>query len=246
MDKAPIVEAVIEIRVDSVGVWEESSVREQIIPMLPDYPTVKSQTEVSSEMQVKLDQKAAQPKAFTQETRWYGLQFYSSDKKHIAHFSRNKFSFSRLEPYQNWEQLYGEAIRLWLFYKELTNSKDAPRVGLRYINRIQLPPGGNIRLENYIVRFPEPPKGVNSYPVAEFFHRETNLVPDYPYAVKITRALQHSKEDAAIILDIDAFTSQGAISLAQDDLEKTLLELRWVKNKFFFGSITKKSLESFK
>jgi len=49
----------------------------------------------------------------------------------------------------------------------------------------------------------------------------------------------------ALILDIDVFTTQP-LELEQSMLVRRLLEMRWLKNKVFFGSVTEKALELFR
>jgi uncharacterized protein (TIGR04255 family) len=48
-----------------------------------------------------------------------------------------------------------------------------------------------------------------------------------------------------LILDIDVFTTQG-FDLDESILGRRLLEMRWLKNKVFFGSITGKALQMFR
>ena len=43
-----------------------------------------------------------------------------------------------------------------------------------------------------------------------------------------------------LILDIDIFTTQG-FEVDEATLERRLLEMRWLKNKVFFGSVTPKA-----
>jgi uncharacterized protein (TIGR04255 family) len=47
-----------------------------------------------------------------------------------------------------------------------------------------------------------------------------------------------------LLLDIDVFSTEP-IELRDDLLLKRLFEMRWLKNKAFFGSITPQALESF-
>ena len=65
----------------------------------------------------------------------------------------------------------------------------------------------------------------------------------------ITRTLQtpqnRTVEGIAIILDIDVFTMQP-FPLDGADLEQRLAEMRWLKKKSFFGTITSKAVEVFR
>jgi uncharacterized protein (TIGR04255 family) len=153
---------------------------------------------------------------------------------------------SRLEPYESWEQLYEESMRLWHLYTGLARPVEIQRIGLRYINRIQLPIG-DMRFEEYLDPAPKPPQGLE-LPFHNFMQHDTLATPDYPYAINVIRTIQlpgtAGNPGLNLILDIDAFTTHG-FELEEAELQKHLLEMRWLKNKVFFGSITPSALKLF-
>ena len=121
------------------------------------------------------------------------------------------------------------------------------RLGLRFVNRIAMQPG-ETQFEEYIEPYPETPRGLN-LPFLNFLHRVTLIAPGNEYGISLTQTLQipqdQTADGTAIILDIDVFTLQPFL-LALSDLKRRLLEMRWLKNKAFFGSITTKALEGFR
>jgi len=241
---APIAEAVIEIRARAEPPWSEQAVSEWLKPKLPEYPQVASQNEFQQEVRFGLGH---QPEAKQHDLGWKGLRFQSADAGHIAQFNRDGFLFSRLPPYQNWEQLRDEGMRLWNIYAELARPTEAQRLGLRFINRFVLPVQ-EMRFEDYIQPHAVPPRDLD-LPFLGFFHHETLIVPGSPYAINVTRTIQLPQDPRsqglAIILDIDVFTLQP-FELRQGLLATRLAEMRWLKNKVFFGSVTQKALESFR
>jgi uncharacterized protein (TIGR04255 family) len=86
-------------------------------------------------------------------------------------------------------------------------------------------------------------------PFLNFFHHDTFAVPGYPYAINVIRTIQPPLnpqiEGLGLIVDIDAFTTQP-FEIKDGMLEERLTELRWLKNKAFFCSITPKALELFR
>ncbi|MFN6070102.1 MAG: TIGR04255 family protein, partial [Pseudanabaena sp.] len=52
-----------------------------------------------------------------------------------------------------------------------------------------------------------------------------------------------SGSEQALIVDIDVFTNE--VSSIQEDLNKQLAEMRWLKNKIFFSNITDTALNNF-
>ena len=240
---APIVEAVIDIRARATQKMEESSARTYLEGRLEGYGFLDSRRAFHGEVRLE----GGKPSQAVRDLGWHGVRFRSSDGRHIAQFNLDGFVFSRLEPYEKWEQLSEEALRLWNVFKELAQPGEIQRIGLRFINRIHLPPG-ELRVEDYIQPAPTSPHGLD-LPFHGFMHHDTLAVPGHPYAVNVIRTIQPPQTaDAlgvALILDIDVFTNQE-FELNDVLLVRRLLEMRWLKNKAFFGSITKKALEMFR
>src|SRR5439155_5432026 len=143
---APIVEAVIDVRARAEGAWVEQGVRRHFEQILSGYAYLDSQQTFQGEFEIKAGQP---PRQSVRELGLKGVRFRSTDERHIAQFNRDGFVFSRLQPYESWEQLSREATRLWQFYAELARPTEIQRVGVRYINRIQLPQR-ELQFEDYI------------------------------------------------------------------------------------------------
>lgn len=240
LPRAPIVEAVVEIRARATQTLGESSLRSALEPRLDGYSFLDSLREFHGELQFEGGKLPTQK---VSDVGWIGVRFRSTDGRHVAQFKRDGFVFSRLEPYLTWDQLYGESQRLWAIFKPLAQPAEIQRLGLRYINRIKLPPG-ELRFEDFIQPSPSTPRGLD-LPFDGFMHYDTLAVPEHPFAINLIRTVQRSSDaGVALILDIDVFTTPGFI-LEEGEIGPRLLEMRWLKNKVFFGSITGKALEMF-
>ncbi len=237
---APIVEAVIEIRARASEALDETSLRTKIEPKLVGYVFLDSLREYQGEVKFEGGKLSSQE---VQDIGWKGVRFRSTDEKHIAQFNRDGFVFSRLEPYTTWEQLESEGRRLWEIYKDLAQTAEIHRLGLRYINRFTIPPG-ELLFEEYIQPAPTSPHGLE-LPFHGFMHKDTLAVPGHAYGINLIRTIQQLNGGVALILDIDVFTTQ-AFDLNNTVLARRLLEMRWLKNKSFFGSITEKALKMFR
>ena len=244
LSRAPIVEAALEIRARAEGAWEESSILEQLKTRLPDYPAALSQREFRQEFQFWPNQSS--------ETKYHdlgfkGFRFQSEDNLQIAQFNRDGFSFGRLQPYESWERFSDESFRLWEIYSELAAPGEIQRLGLRFINRILLP-SRDARLEDVLVAPPSTPLGQDFPPVA-FLHHDSFAVPGYSYIVNLIQTVQPRQapggEGPALIIDIDVFNEQP-FALETGILRQRVSEMRWLKNKFFFGNINPQALEMFK
>lgn len=243
LSRAPIAEAAIEMRARAEAQWEESTIRERLTPLIPSYQKIESQSEFEHEMQFGPEQDTVQRH---RDLGWRGFRCESADHVHIAQFNRDGFVFSRLRPYDHWEQFHAEAIRLWKIHRDLAAPSGVQRLGLRFINRIELPVDGP-RPDDYLHM---PSEVLPGMPLsrADFFHRDVLAVPGYPYIVVIVRTVQPIQAGGGkgfgLLLDIDVFSTEP-FDLRDDLLTQRLIEMRWLKNKVFFGSITEQALKSF-
>lgn len=240
---APIVEAVIDIRGRAEEPWEESAIQARLKAQLPDYPKVDSHREFRHELKMAPGE---EPLRGLLDLGWKGLRLQSVDGLHIAQFNRDGFIFSRLYPYESWEQLIEEGMRLWGIYREIARPSEVQRLGLRFINRILLP-SNDVNFEEYLKVPPKLPDGLD-LPFYGFLHNETLSVTGHPYAINIIRALQPFQppdhDRVAVILDNDVYTVEP-FGFQQEILERRLVEMRWLKNKAFFGMISDKALGTF-
>ena len=240
--RAPIVEAVIQVHARPGVPWEEADIVARLKPNLAEFQEFASQSNVRHQVTIG----AAQPaKVLEKNLGWHGLS--CKTKAQSVQFNRDGFIFSQLQPYPNWDQFFGDAMRLWKIYLNEAQPKEMQRIGLRFINRIQLPPK-ETNFEKYIQPYPEPPFNLE-LPFSNFFHSVRLVVPGYPYGINIIRTIHQSQDPKSdgigLIVDIDAFTNQP-FEVKDGVLEERLAELRWLKNRTFFGSITSDSLKLFK
>ncbi len=244
LSKAPIMECVLELRARAETPWEENAIREPLVKQLPDYPKFQSEQEFQAELTLQAKEKQAEHTF--KDLGLKGIIFRTNDEKQIARFHRDLFSFSKLHPYDDWSQFSTEALRLWAIHRELARPIDIQRIGLRFINHISVPTG-TFKLEDYLRIYPKEPYGL-PLPFGGFFHKDRFAVPGYNYFMDVVKTIQPDPKTMAVslVIDIDVFTGK---SIAIEDagcLKKCLLEMWWLKNKAFFGSITKKTMEMLK
>jgi uncharacterized protein (TIGR04255 family) len=239
LNRAPIAEAVIDIRAHAGPAWEEKEVLKALPPDSVAYSTAQPLYEVQQQVTFN---PGATPSA-SSGREWVGIQFSSDHGHNIVEFARDGFSFHRLPPYEDWGTFYDEAMRLWKIHAAAAHVQQIQRIGLRFINRIQLSPT-EARFEDYIQHAPSAPAGME-LPHTMFFHHDTLLVPGHPYEINIIRTIQPPQAPTtglAIILDIGVSTVEP-FNLDENDIGRKMVEMRWLKNKVFFGSITKKAIE---
>jgi uncharacterized protein (TIGR04255 family) len=239
---APITEAIIQVRGRVLAPWEENSTLTRLKSALPDYPNRESVRTIQQDLTLSPD---AQPETTPViDLGWSGAVFRNNARTHVANFHRDAFSFSRLAPYETWGQFSAEALRLYQIHLDYSQLTQAQRIGLRFVNEFDAP----VDSFNIADFFTQPlPVAHTELPLprALFFHRDTFIVPDYPYGITVTRTLQPASPAPKLILDIDVFTSEP-FSAEPAQVRARLDEMRWLKNKIFFGSLTPTALASFR
>jgi uncharacterized protein (TIGR04255 family) len=244
LTRAPIVEAALEIRARAEATWEEQAILNQLKAELPEYPNALSQREIRHELKMG---PGPSTESKLQDLGMKGFRFESSDKAQIAQFNRDGFVFSRLPPYEGWVKFSEESFRLWEMYSRLARPTQIQRLGLRFINRLPLIPQHDTP-GYYLVAPPQTSKDLD-FPLVGFLHRDSFGVSGHPYIVNLVKTAQPQQSPSgvgpALILDIDVVSDQP-FPLAEGELARRVVEMRWLKNKFFFGNITQELLETFK
>lgn len=242
LPNAPITEAVVEVRSRAETVWDEHTIVAEVKSQLQDYPKLQSQHGLEQTVRIEFGKSAEQT---LNDLGWSGIGVRSEDDKQVAQFHRDVFSFSRLRPYENWTRFRGEVLRLWSVYAALGTRTEAQRMGLRFINQIQIA-SASFDIDDYLITAPKDATNI-PLPFVSFFHHDTFAVPGYPYGVNVIRTIQPATKittGPVLILDIDVFTTIPFL-LSDGALEHSLAEMRWLKNKIFFGSITQRTRDLF-
>ncbi len=242
LPNAPITEALIDIRVKlpaEVTLETLSTFQDGIRAR---YPNRRERASWQSQFEVA---PGAVPRVHEPTGGVDGYLFVSPEGTQIVQARRDGFTFSRLKPYETWEQLKDEAGALWDQYKALTRPVQILRSAVRYINRIEIPlPVVDLRRW-----FHTTPEVARTLPqgLSEFFIRLVIPFDDPRATAIVTQTVVQSDERdvVPIILDIDAFQDETCAPDAAD-LWDRFEQLRKVKNRVFFESITKETEELFK
>jgi len=235
---APIKEALIDIQIalpEKVTMEALNSKYAQIADQYPKHETLQR-----GEFGLHNDE--GQPTKVTIGQSVVGYRYTSEDGRRVAQFRTDGFTFSRLEPYDTWEEMKEEAVRLWEIYAASASPDPITRVGTRYINVLKLPL--NTELKEYLTAPPTIPEGLNQE-LSSFLTRVEIRDPTIGAHGILTQALEGVHEDyAPIVLDIDVFISRQ-FDPQDQEFWNSLDQLRDFKNTVFFESITEKSMGLF-
>lgn len=238
LPNAPIKEALIDIQValpEKVNVEALNSGYAQIADQYPTH-------EMLQRGEFGLHRDEGHPPKVTIGHTVVGYRYISGDGRRVVQFRIDGFTFSRLEPYDTWEDMKEEAVRLWNIYADSVSPNPITRIATRYVNLLKLPL--NTELKEYLTAPPTIPEGLNQE-LSSFLTRIEIREPSIEAHGILTQALEGVRENhAPIVLDIDVFIARQ-FDPETGEFWHCLDQLRDFKNTVFFESITEKAAELF-
>jgi uncharacterized protein (TIGR04255 family) len=242
LNNAPITEAIIDFRVKLPSEFKVETFLELKNTIGDRFPKVEDRRLFSSQFEIKKGE--PQPPS----AKYHGVQGYffkpEADKK-VAQFRIDGFTFSRLKPYTNWEEMFDEARELWGMYCEIAQPEAVTRLAARYINHINIPlPIDD--LSDYFTASPKIPENVQGV-ISGFLSKVVVYDQELDVATNIVQALEKStKPDKyiTVVLDIDSFKT-GDFYANNGEMWEIFANLRNIKNQIFFSSITDETARLF-
>ena len=199
---APIIEAVCELRFEPDSPWDlvmPGLVYEQVKDAFPKRRQVKT---------VGLSILAG-PDSIEQRVQPVDrMQFLSEDESVLVQVGPNLLSVNHLKPYPSWQEFLPSIRKAVGAYCDVVNPTTIHRIGLRYINRIEIP-SPRIELKDYFEFYPF----VGSNLAQE--HGPFRVGIQTPYEdsrdilkIELMSANTKTPDTSAFILDLDYFLVQ--------------------------------------
>jgi uncharacterized protein (TIGR04255 family) len=237
---APITEAVIEVRVDRDI---EDKVLEKIARKLkPHYKMSSPRREIG----FLIDNTTGGDIKIQEDSAGYHLS--SEDQADIVLLTKRHLTTARLPPYPGWEEFSEQAWKNWETWSKLVPKYPIVRLGVRFINRIDIPlaSNGKLNLDEYFTfqpRFKQFKKTLQSYLVQVRFE---TFAPNWVATITSAPVHPHPVPEAmSFTLDIDVFRDRE-IPMHPKELWATIDEARIVKNDLFERALTEKTKDLFK
>lgn len=231
--KAPIVEAVIDVRVQhQVKPTDLGQLAKKLGGRYPNSMEVKG-------VEVLIEGSGAQVKHSNA-----GYRLTSNDQADSCVVNATGITTSRLAPYTGWEAFAQSAHDNWETWAKVTGSSQAARVGVRFINRIDVPrdTDGNVTIFDYIRLRPEFPPVSNS-PLTGFAVQITTKLDNSQWWVSLNSGvivpaplLNH----VSFLLDIDVYRDTE-LPTNSKKLCEVIDQARELKNGLFEKMITDSS-----
>lgn len=170
----------------------------------------------------------------------------SDDLTQLVFLRKKSIATAQLAPYNCWDEFVTRFARDWALHRELLGAYAITRIGVRYVNRLDIPNNGPIVNEHeYINVFPNHPPVVG--PFINYAIQTRSPIPDLGSVLNLNSAVVASPlpKHTAFVLDMDFYREVG---LPQNETEvlNFLNDIRAKKNEVFEACITDKARELFK
>lgn len=171
-----------------------------------------------------------------------GIRFEALDGSKVLQYRRNGMTLSILKNYVSWEPFLSAARELWTRFLGISGPVTVTRLGVRYINAIEVPLGADF--DDYLEAAPRIPSKLPQV-LSSFFQRMVIPFRDISAYAIMTQALEPPTETGLpTVIDIDA-VADCSIAGAGPEIWERVSILRDIKNLVFFASVTPKTLEAY-
>lgn len=243
-EKAPIVEAVIDLRVTPAEAMSIDDLKKIHSAISEHYPVCDNFYLYSGEFKVLAPDTEAQTKTDHQHI---GFAYHDANRKQILQARLDGFTFSVFNPYDRWETFRDEARRLWNIYRAHCELVNVTRVALRYINRIDIP-GDAAEMKDYFHTYPQVSEQYAHENINGFFMQLLMPQPDLESILVFNQAGVEPPQPHTLSFMLDLDLSKAAPQLfepVEDDapIWDLLEKFRVRKNEVFNASITDKVKE---
>lgn len=237
LSRAPVVEGLIDLRVERSQVVTLDALRSCADALAADFSSREEMRQFMGQFGISPD---GDPSFAASAPAPRGLLLRSADGRWVAQFRLDGFTLSRLEPYTSWDELTKRAKDLWGKYAAVAQPQKIVRVAARFINRIPLPQGESFDKTftttfNIAASLPQAAAGFLLRVVIPFEREQAIAI--------VTQALPENSQDCIFDLDAFAAVTEG---FSESDAWSKLEQLRNVKNRLFFESLTPDALMRFR
>ena len=237
--RAPITEAFIQLNV-STDVEEKAleKIQRRLKSVYPNAQPLQN-------VQISLNNTGSQ---FNVSQNPKGFRLSNNDQTDILFLNSRGVTAARLAPYPNWEHLRENAKIAWEEWRSATPGYPIDRLGVRFVNRIDVPVGEEptFQMNEYVNFFPSSAP-ISAGPLLAYLLQISIPTVDPNWIATITTTSLGTTQvpkHHSLMLDIDVFCSQN-IPMRDEQLWPMFDNARLIKNDIFERCVTDASRKLF-
>lgn len=177
-----------------------------------------------------------------------GYRLTSADAAEVVIVARHNVTTSRLAPYNGWEKFVASARQNWDVWRKVVGWREVNRLGVRYINRIDVPNPEQIPLpiDNYLIFRPVFPQFEGGEGVDAFGISGQMPIANTSFQLVLNAGTTVSPMvlTTSFLLDID-ISQEGNLPRNDEGLWALVEQVRVHKNRIFEASLTDLSRKLF-
>lgn len=239
-ENPPLIEAVCEFRFEPSQPWDWTIPGLVYDKVKSEYPKKRQQNIVEVELRAEQEELAQRLKGGIAR-----MQFLRSDERALIQVGPDLLTVNHLKPYPTWKTFKEMIVHAFNVYREIANPRGIRRIGLRYINKIEIPEP-RVEIEDYLLAAPKVPEVVPQ--IFATFVQRVEIPFEQANGMLVLQSgsmRDEHTEGTAFMLDLDFFTLQ-ADKLTLDSA------MEWVENahdeveRTFEACVTDKARKLFK
>lgn len=229
-ERPPIAECVLEFRFQTP--FSEKRINQIANKLKKHYPVSEDRINVSTELNAEGVANATSKKV--------GYELRSTSSLEVVRIEGASFLLSELAPYSGWENFRDRSLRDYSIFRDIVGPLEIIRIGLRYVNRIdvKIVEGKPLLFKDYLQIAPQMPN-IGPPSLTEYSSRITKPSGVEGISITVTSGTIESPlaEHRSLLVDIDVFNE---IKLANNlkKVRELLEKYRVIKNEVFEVIIT--------
>jgi uncharacterized protein (TIGR04255 family) len=179
-----------------------------------------------------------------QTTEQMGYRRSSVDQTHIILLMPNSFVISQLPPYPGWDEFFGRFRENWNDCKKARGYRKIARIGVRYINRIDVPMSDPILYEqDYLAVYPHIPEVLG--PMMQYAVQTQLPISEIEGILTLNSSVVESPLLGHKSFIVDQDIGKDNPPQSDDGIYGLLNQIREIKNRVFEACITDRARELF-
>ncbi len=235
----PLVEALCEFQFTS-DAWDWTIPGLLYTKIKENFPVKKQVKKLDIEINTKSTQ--VDHNVLDEVTR---IQFINTEQTALVQAGPNLLAINKLRPYDNWLAFYALIMETLATYQEIAKPTGIKRIGLRFINRIEIPQT-QFELEKFFNISPNLPDEIPSNFRSLFTRFEIPYLQEKGLLILTFGSIDKRKQDndeSAFILDLDFSTTQ--VNNSYPDEYKSWVDIAHSKIEEAFEACITDSLRTY-
>lgn len=236
--KPPIIEAVIDIGFKTP--LNDNLINDYSKKLNKHYPDIRNLSDINVSVSVNDIQNPSTTTSAENKCR-----LSTSDQTQMLIISKSNYGFSQLAPYLGWDDFFNRFMRDWKVLKGLSGFREISRIGVRYINRIDLPMmNQEVDYTNFLNIYPHLPESMDN--VHAYSMQVMTTINEIGCLSRTNSAIVESPilGHVSFIIDNDLIRNKD-LPQRDEDVFDLLSRMRSEKNRIFESYIKQPARELF-